>query len=296
MAQRYKNEQHAGFTDSQRAYAVLDEFCRQNSSNPAEVLVDPESNIARIATFQTTRIKRLFNTFPEVVLGDSTHDTNVNRYKLFSFVVHDVFGKYVHHALVESEHKVNLRQGVEIFKKNNPDWIKIRVALTDKAVHEKDALREKFPDARQLHCQWHVITWLKKQAARLASNRKKKIMAFMRLLVYAKAQGKKKDVITDSLSIDDLLSTLITLKEYAEEQFLAEYHCVRSRPARADEDPELSLLGLQLSWFAFDLISKQNVFATGVNASYKVDLAHPGKVMLTNPRTRQVHEVNARIR
>ncbi|KAE9199397.1 hypothetical protein PF004_g19282 [Phytophthora fragariae] len=64
-------------------------------------------------------MKRLFKAFPEVVLVDSTHDTNANRYKLFSFVVHDVFGKeqYVHHALVESGHKVNLWRVIEIFKK-----------------------------------------------------------------------------------------------------------------------------------------------------------------------------------
>ncbi|KAE8953234.1 hypothetical protein PF011_g32472, partial [Phytophthora fragariae] len=94
-------------------------------------------------------MKRLFKAFPEVVLVDSTHDTNANRYKLFSFVVHDVFGKgqYVHHALVESEHKVNLRCVIEIFKKNNPEWEKIRVFMTDKAMHEKTVLKEEFPQA-----------------------------------------------------------------------------------------------------------------------------------------------------
>ncbi|KAE9144650.1 hypothetical protein PF004_g33070, partial [Phytophthora fragariae] len=102
-------------------------------------------------------MKRLFKAFPEVILVDSTHNTNVNRYKLFCFVVHDVFGKgqYVHHALVDSEHKDNLRRVMGIFKANNPDWAKIQVVMTDKAIHEKDVLREELPDARQLLCQWH---------------------------------------------------------------------------------------------------------------------------------------------
>ncbi|KAE9234234.1 hypothetical protein PF005_g1987 [Phytophthora fragariae] len=39
------------------------------------------------------KMKRLFKAFPEVVLVDSTHNTNANRYKLFSFMVHDVLGK-----------------------------------------------------------------------------------------------------------------------------------------------------------------------------------------------------------
>ncbi|ETL77429.1 hypothetical protein L917_21627 [Phytophthora nicotianae] len=93
MVQRYKVAEHAGLTDTQRAFTVLDEFARQNDGNSAQVLVDPESKVARIATFQTARMKRLFKAFPEVVMVDSTHNTNVNRYKLFSFVVHDVFGE-----------------------------------------------------------------------------------------------------------------------------------------------------------------------------------------------------------
>ncbi|KAE8951210.1 hypothetical protein PR001_g33823, partial [Phytophthora rubi] len=70
-------------------------------------------------------------------------------------------GQYVHHALVESEHKVNLRCVIEIFKKNNPEWEKVRVFMTDKAMHEKTVLKEEFPQARQLLCQWHVSLGLK---------------------------------------------------------------------------------------------------------------------------------------
>ncbi|KAF1783737.1 MULE transposase domain [Phytophthora cactorum] len=70
-------------------------------------------------------------------------------------------GQYVHHALVESEHKANSRKVVKIFKRNNADWHKIRVIMTDKAVHEKYVMCEMFPQATQLLCQWHVVTWLK---------------------------------------------------------------------------------------------------------------------------------------
>ncbi|KAG6622589.1 uncharacterized protein IUM83_05490 [Phytophthora cinnamomi] len=110
MVQRYKLDEQAGLTDAQRAFAVMEEFCRQTGGNSAQVLVDSDTNVARIATFQSARMKRLFKAFPE------------------------------------------------IFKANNPDWAKIKVVMTDKTVHEKDVLREELPDARQLLCQWHVIT------------------------------------------------------------------------------------------------------------------------------------------
>ncbi|ETM98223.1 hypothetical protein PPTG_19731 [Phytophthora nicotianae INRA-310] len=150
MVQRHNASVQAGLTDAQRAFAVLEDFTRQRNGNAAQVLVDSETNIARIATFQTARMKRLFKASPEIVFVDSTHNTNANRYKLFSFMVHDVFGKgqYVHHALVDSEEKDNLRRVVEIFKENNPEWGKIQLFMSDKAIHQKDVLRDEFPDAR----------------------------------------------------------------------------------------------------------------------------------------------------
>ncbi|ETL46993.1 hypothetical protein L916_03221, partial [Phytophthora nicotianae] len=133
-------------------------------------------------------MKRLFRSFPEVVLVDATHDTNANRYKLFSFAVHDVFGKgqYVFHSLIETEEIPNLRMAVESFKKYNPSWKDIRVVMTDKAMHEKTVLRESIPQAPQLLCQWHVITWLKKQAVRLAPKNKDKLKGLVKALVYSR--------------------------------------------------------------------------------------------------------------
>ncbi|KAG6951746.1 hypothetical protein JG687_00013423 [Phytophthora cactorum] len=59
--------------------------------------------------------------------------------------------------------------------------------MTDKAVHEKDVLRDMLPQARQLLRHGHVIIWLKKQAARYAGAVKKEAKAFVSLLVYAKS-------------------------------------------------------------------------------------------------------------
>ncbi|KAE8953477.1 hypothetical protein PR001_g32866, partial [Phytophthora rubi] len=144
MIQSFKREQRAGLTDAERALAILDEFCAESTGNVAEIMVDAESKVARVITFQSARMKRLFRAFPEVVLVDATHDTNANRYKLFSFAVHDVFGKgqYVFHWLIESEEKPNLRLAVKCFQKHNPAWTKIRVLVTDKAMHEKAVLLE----------------------------------------------------------------------------------------------------------------------------------------------------------
>ncbi|KAE8879565.1 hypothetical protein PF003_g36420 [Phytophthora fragariae] len=228
--------------------------------------------------------------------------------------------------------------------------------MTDKAMHEKTVLKEEFPHARQLLCQWHVVTWLKKQAARMAASVKKEVKALMGLLVYARSKieydearstmkyllggdeehplyrtflenwdnsqeewvsylrgnmphltnntnnrieskwGKIKDVINCTFSINELVTTLITLQEYAEDQYIAEYHRVGSRPHGPDEDPELDALAMQISPFAHRLVEEQHGMATSPNTNYNVELLSPGKAIATNNSTGVTHEVNIEVR
>ncbi|ETK84321.1 hypothetical protein L915_10705, partial [Phytophthora nicotianae] len=188
-----------GRTDAERAIAELDEFIESATGNTAECIVDSETNVIRVVTFQSARQKRLFAAFPEVVLVDSTHGTNVNRYKLCTFTVHDVFGlgQYVQHALVQTEEKANLALSVDAFKRNNPQWSKIEVEMTDKAMHEKEVLHDAWPNARQLLCRWHVETWLKKQCSRLGGVGRAetmKLKVIMKELVNAESQEEYGDL------------------------------------------------------------------------------------------------------
>ncbi|KAE8954371.1 hypothetical protein PF011_g32121, partial [Phytophthora fragariae] len=165
-------------------------------------------------------------------------------------------------------------------------------------MHEKAVLLEGFPEARQLLCQWHVITWLKKQATRLAPAQKKQVKGLMKALVYSRSSdeyldakeallhtlggdvehpmykfffsnwdnmqdewvsfkrgniphlgnntnnrlecksGKIKQVVEPHFTLDETISTLITLQRIAEDEYVAQYHEVGSRPDLG-EDPEL---------------------------------------------------------
>ncbi|ETP15612.1 hypothetical protein F441_09646 [Phytophthora nicotianae CJ01A1] len=332
MVQRHNASVQAGLTDAQRAFAVLEDFTRQRNGNAAQVLVDSETNIARIATFQTARMKRLFKASPEIVFVDSTHNTNANRYKLFSFMVHDVFGKgqYVHHALVDSEEKDNLRRVVEIFKENNPEWGKIQLFMSDKAIHQKDLATRLTPgvkeDAKSL---MRDLVYAKSSAAYeeskatllrlLGDNSSHKLYKTFvdnwdqskdEWVTYKRGDvphltnntnnriesqwGKIKNVVEDSYSIDQLLSTLIALQVYAEEQYLAEYHRVGSRPTRESEDEELTKLAIHISPFAHELLSKEHYHATGTRADYTVQLDDGGMATVTSAVSGDTHEVNTR--
>ncbi|KAE9250365.1 hypothetical protein PF004_g2976 [Phytophthora fragariae] len=167
MLQDLKKADKQNMSDVERTESILEEFTSEHEGNTAQIFVDKARGVAVAVTLQSAGMKRLFAAFPEVLMVDSTHDTNCNGYKLFSFVVHDCFGKgqYVHHALVERETKDNLRLAVNAFKACNPQFNEVKVVMTDKAFHGKDILAEVFTRARQLLCQFHVQQWFSKQYA-----------------------------------------------------------------------------------------------------------------------------------
>ena len=79
-------------TDEERTLAILKEFC-DTDGNSAALSIDEDSGLVHALCFQTACQKRLFKSFSEVIIVDTTHGTNKNYYKLFSILVDDVFGK-----------------------------------------------------------------------------------------------------------------------------------------------------------------------------------------------------------
>ncbi|KAG6946831.1 hypothetical protein JG687_00016492 [Phytophthora cactorum] len=166
--------------------------------------------MVHVVVFHSARMKRLFRDFPDVVLVDTTHGTNTNKYKLFSFAVTDLFGKtshkimdvfcvgqYVMHALVKAETKENLRLAVDCFEHWNPPWTKIKLFITDKAFHGNDVLLEMFPEHPQLLCTFHVVTWLEQQAGRLSAGTteaKDKLKTAMSLLASSTSEKQYEQV------------------------------------------------------------------------------------------------------
>jgi hypothetical protein len=67
-------------------------------------------------------MRELFERFPEVVMIDATHGTNLSKYKVFSIMAHDAFGKgqFVQHAVMQNERNPTLLTALEQFKRYNP--------------------------------------------------------------------------------------------------------------------------------------------------------------------------------
>ncbi|KAF1786111.1 hypothetical protein GQ600_4606 [Phytophthora cactorum] len=121
--------------------------------------------------------------------------------------------------------------------------------------------------------------------ARLAKPVRKKVKALMSLLVYAKSEQEYEDakgamlekigdVIKDTFTIDELVSTLITLQEYTEEQYIAEYNrrvCTETRlgGARTGYRPD---------------------------ADYTVNIGSAATATVTSGRTASTYEVDTAVR
>ncbi|OWY94244.1 LOW QUALITY PROTEIN: ABC transporter [Phytophthora megakarya] len=90
-------------TVESRLETGLRAFCSRKG-NTVTIYVD-DNKLAQTITFQTQQRRRFFLAFPQVLMMDATHNTNDARYKLFSFMIHDVFGHglYVQHVLMEND-------------------------------------------------------------------------------------------------------------------------------------------------------------------------------------------------
>ncbi|OWZ06303.1 hypothetical protein PHMEG_00021463 [Phytophthora megakarya] len=104
--------------------------------------------------------------------------------------------------------------------------------------------------------------------------------------------GRVKEIVIGTFTIDDLLSMLIPLQNYAED--LVEFHRVDSRPPMA-EDPELTAVAMQLSEYAFRMVKNLHSLALGVNALYEIEV-DGSKTTTTNPATRGKHEIDMKTR
>ncbi|KAG6623606.1 uncharacterized protein IUM83_02195 [Phytophthora cinnamomi] len=92
-------------------------------------------------------MRELFARFPELVMIDTTHGTNSSKYKIFSIMAHDAFGKgqFVQHAVIQNEHNPTLLKALEQFKRYNPAWSRIKCILIDKDFGEISVLKKNFP-------------------------------------------------------------------------------------------------------------------------------------------------------
>lgn len=92
---KMKASRYADFSSVEaRVYAFLKDFCEQKGY-VGRVFTNA-NRVVKAITLQTAHMRRMFARFSEVLLIDATNNTNKERYKLFSFMIHDALGQGQH--------------------------------------------------------------------------------------------------------------------------------------------------------------------------------------------------------
>uniref|UniRef100_H3GK04 ZSWIM1/3 RNaseH-like domain-containing protein n=1 Tax=Phytophthora ramorum TaxID=164328 RepID=H3GK04_PHYRM len=146
LVRKLKKQAHTAQTSAKRLKQWMAEFT-QEPGNVGGVFVDSVHD-------KTKCMREMFDRFPEVVMIDATHGTNLSKYKVFSIMAHDAFGKgqFVQHAVIQNERNPTLLTALEQFKRNNPAWGRIKCILIDKDFGEIGVLKRAFPEATLLLC------------------------------------------------------------------------------------------------------------------------------------------------
>lgn len=138
-------------------FAFLIEKMQQSNGATIAVYHDEENQLEAVY-FQDESMKRMFQSFPELLLFDGTFSLNDRRMPLIVLMVVDGNGysQVVGLFLVTSENARALNILFEKFKQVNPMSEKIEVILTDKGAANINAVNNQFPNVAHHLCVFHV--------------------------------------------------------------------------------------------------------------------------------------------
>ncbi len=124
--------------------------------------------------------------FPEILLIDGTYNVNSQGMPLNCLMAVDGFGRgrVVSYAATTEEGTVHLQKIIQ----SNPSWSSVQVIVIDKDFTEWAVMREEFPNATVLFCQWHVMKAMFKNLADCGVDKSSRDEArqAIRSLVYTK--------------------------------------------------------------------------------------------------------------
>jgi len=178
--------------DGQIVLDKLTEALNSDSKAGGGVVVDENDTIA-ILFYQSGSMREMFSRFPEIMFIDGTYNVNKLGMPLYCLMVEDGFGhgQNVFYAATVKEDASHLQKIAELFKEKNDSWESVRVIIIDKDFSEYKVLKEEFPNAVILYCQWHVIKALFKclSDCDVEKSKREKCREIVRKLVFADSES-----------------------------------------------------------------------------------------------------------
>ena len=115
--------------------------------------------------YQDKLMKFNFQSYPEVLMVDSTYKLNDLRMPLYIMLIVDGNGQseVASMCLTSLETKEAITKMVQSFKSNNPCWPRTGVVITDKDFVERCVFKEEFPNAALHICLFHALRSMRRE-------------------------------------------------------------------------------------------------------------------------------------
>lgn len=199
-----KQKSNRGLHDAELLLEELELTIKKDPSASAGLVVNEEDTL-ELLFYQSGSMKQLFRKFPEILLIDATYNVNSVGMPLYCLMIEDGFGhgRVVHYAVTTEEDCLHLKKIMQSFKEENPAWPSVGVIVVDKDFTEWKVLKEEFPEASILFCQWHVMKAMFKKMADCDVDKSERdhVRDLLRELVYSNSQDEYDDTKREVYSI-----------------------------------------------------------------------------------------------
>ena len=178
-----------GECDVHKVVTLLTDFLEEDEANVVCVVLDDDEKAIELIYIQSSYQRQLFQKFPELFMVHGTYKVNNVGMTLYDILIEDGYGnsRAVAYCLVAQETKVSIVNLMQLFKKYNQNWEKVRVVVTDKDFTEIASIKEEFPQAVTLLCQFHMLKFLCTKISSYGKSQqdREKLMQLSKKMVYA---------------------------------------------------------------------------------------------------------------
>ena len=117
--------------------------------------------------FQTSEMRSIFVSYPELLLIDATYKLNDLNMPLYVLMSVDGNGEseIVSLWLTQFEDKETITELVQEFKKHNSSWSLTQCIMSDKDMTERNVLSEQFPQSKLLICLFHTLRTMRREVS-----------------------------------------------------------------------------------------------------------------------------------
>lgn len=129
--------------------------------------------------FQDSRMARLFDRYPEIILFDATYKLNNRQMPLFVQMCIDGNGEseLISLYVCRNESREGVEPMIKIFQQFNPNWTRTKIIIGDKDFADRSVYVDCFPDAVLQICLYHVMATFNREI----TTKKREITAQQRI-------------------------------------------------------------------------------------------------------------------